>query len=263
NYHLRESDSSSRKKNEKKPKPKEVTKNDELIIEDTANPLKKPKLKEVTKNDELIIKKTAATLKSPKPDSPKVQIERRPIVRQFIEKDDEKKQNVRNRSPLDVKKSLINVPYPRGGIILQQASARSKNIYNVIKSRHQQLSAKRLQVREFRVEYHKKITLAFACITMFLIGAPLGAIIKKGGLGIPVLISVVFFITFYVLSITGEKWVKEDLVTTPIGMWMSNAILLVFGLFFLRQARNDSRLLEADFYFVIRDQLFRRWSKKS
>jgi lipopolysaccharide export system permease protein len=82
---------------------------------------------------------------------------------------------------------------------------------------------------------------------MFLIGAPLGAIIKKGGLGMPVIISIFFFIIFYVLTILGEKWGREGLVIVPAGMWAANFILLPIGLFFLYQARNDSNLLEFDF----------------
>jgi lipopolysaccharide export system permease protein len=83
---------------------------------------------------------------------------------------------------------------------------------------------------------------------MFLIGAPLGAIIKKGGLGLPVLISILFFILFYMLTITGEKWAKEGVVDSLLGTIFSNLCLLPFGLFFLRQARKDARLFESDFY---------------
>lgn len=82
---------------------------------------------------------------------------------------------------------------------------------------------------------------------MFLIGAPLGAIIKKGGLGMPVIISIFFFIIFYVLTILGEKWGREGLVIVAAGMWAANFILLPVGLFFLYQARNDSNLLEFGF----------------
>jgi len=83
---------------------------------------------------------------------------------------------------------------------------------------------------------------------MFLIGAPLGAIIKKGGLGMPVLISILFFILFYMLTITGEKWAKEGVTDAFFGTIFSNLCLLPFGLFFLRQARKDARLFESDFY---------------
>jgi lipopolysaccharide export system permease protein len=83
---------------------------------------------------------------------------------------------------------------------------------------------------------------------MFMIGAPLGAIIKKGGLGMPVLMSIIFFILFYMLTITGEKWAKEGITSTVFGTWFSNLVLLPFGFFFLRQARKDARLFEPDTY---------------
>lgn len=110
----------------------------------------------------------------------------------------------------------------------------------------------------FEVEKHKKYTFAIACLIMFLIGAPLGAIIKKGGLGVPILISIVFFILFYVFTITGEKWAKEGLVPVIWGTWFANLILLPIGLFFLRQAWNDSRLLDADFYNILIKKIFNK-----
>jgi lipopolysaccharide export system permease protein len=104
---------------------------------------------------------------------------------------------------------------------------------------------------------------AIACIAMFLIGAPLGAIIKKGGLGVPVLMSILFFILFYVLSLMGEKWAKQSVVSVELGMWLANATLFTIGFIFLRQARADARLFDSDFYSVIWDRLSRRFSKKT
>jgi lipopolysaccharide export system permease protein len=112
------------------------------------------------------------------------------------------------------------------------------------------------------VERVKKYSMAVSCLIMFLIGAPLGAIIKKGGLGIPVIISILFFIIFYVTMIMGEKYAKEAIWPVRIGVWAPNALLLPFGLFFLRQARKDARLLEADFYHVFFSKLKRRFTKK-
>ena len=110
----------------------------------------------------------------------------------------------------------------------------------------------------YEIQYHKILANSVACIIMFLIGAPLGAIIKRGGLGMPVLMSIIFFIIFYVLSMTGEKWAKQDTIEPLWGIWSANIILLPVGLFFLRQARNDVRLFEADFYSVIFDKI-RTW----
>ena len=104
------------------------------------------------------------------------------------------------------------------------------------------------EANNYEIEIFKKYTQSAACLIMFLIGAPLGAIIKKGGLGMPVIISIIFFIIYYVLTILGEKWGREGLVVVPAGMWAANMILLPIGLFFLYQARNDSNLLEVDFW---------------
>jgi len=103
----------------------------------------------------------------------------------------------------------------------------------------------------FNIQWHKMLANAFACISMFLIGAPLGAIIKRGGLGFPVIVSVLFFIIYYVISIGGEKYAKGGSVSVEVGVWSANVILLPIGLIFLRQAKNDARLFEADFYKVM------------
>ncbi len=119
------------------------------------------------------------------------------------------------------------------------------------------------EYRVFQVQWHKILANSLACIVMFLIGAPLGAIIKRGGLGVPVLASITFFIFYYILSMMGDKWARQDAISVPVGIWMADAILFVIGLLFLRQARVDARLFEADFYRVALDKL-RIWlqSKK-
>ncbi|MEM9328448.1 MAG: LptF/LptG family permease, partial [Bacteroidota bacterium] len=112
------------------------------------------------------------------------------------------------------------------------------------------------------VEKYKKYSQAFACIVMFLIGAPLGAIIKKGGLGVPVIVSIFFFILYYVLNITSEKWAKAGLTDPMWAVWTADLMLLPIGLFFLRQARVDARLFDGDFYNVVLDQIRSRLRKR-
>ncbi|MBX2943895.1 MAG: LptF/LptG family permease [Cyclobacteriaceae bacterium] len=119
------------------------------------------------------------------------------------------------------------------------------------------------EYKVFQVQWHKILANSLACIVMFLIGAPLGAIIKRGGLGVPVLASIIFFIFYYILSMMGDKWARQGAISVPVGIWMADAILFVIGLLFLRQARVDARLFEADFYRVALDK-FKTWlqSKK-
>lgn len=117
-------------------------------------------------------------------------------------------------------------------------------------------------VSKFAIEKYKKYSQAFACIVMFLIGAPLGAIIKKGGLGVPVIVSILFFLLYYVLNIMNEKWAKEGMMDPMLAVWVADLCLLPIGLFCLRQARVDARLFETDFYNIWIDKLKERFLKR-
>lgn len=145
--------------------------------------------------------------------------------------------------------------------IVNTAAAQARNVRNFTQSSIQQLESAIKESRTFEVEKYKKFTQSLACFIMFLIGAPLGAIIKKGGLGVPVLVSIVFFIIFYVCSLLGEKWAREGIVLIPYGVWAANFMLFFAGLFFLRQAKNDSRIFEADVYKVALSRLMESWKK--
>jgi lipopolysaccharide export system permease protein len=98
-------------------------------------------------------------------------------------------------------------------------------------------------------EWHQKFSLPFACIVLFLIGAPLGSIIRKGGLGMPLVIAVIFFLIFHLLNMFGGKFVKEDLLTPLQGIWLSAAVLVPIGIFLTYKAMHDSQLFNQEFYF--------------
>jgi len=115
-------------------------------------------------------------------------------------------------------------------------------------------------LKDFEIEKIRKYTQSIAIIIMFLIGAPLGAIIKKGGLGVPIIISISFFVVYYVLMTMGQKFGKEGVMDVIWGMWLPNLVLLPFGLVFMNQARKDSRLFEFDYFVVLWDRF--RASKK-
>jgi lipopolysaccharide export system permease protein len=104
---------------------------------------------------------------------------------------------------------------------------------------------------KYDVEFHRKFTLSFACLLLFLIGAPLGAIIRKGGLGMPLVIAVVFFMTFHILNITGEKLAKTGSVVPWLGMWMSTFMLLPLAAWLINAARNDSQVFAKEMYVRI------------
>ncbi len=161
--------------------------------------------------------------------------------------------------PLTAKeKALLDSMLYERGYISNAYTLALNNARNLKNSFNVKMSQVDGQVREFRryeIAWYQKYSQAIACFVMFLIGAPLGAIIKKGGLGMPVLISILFFILFYMLTITGEKWAKEGVTDPLFGTIFSNLCLLPFGLFFLRQARKDARLFESDFYAGIQKKL--------
>jgi len=131
---------------------------------------------------------------------------------------------------------------------VEQALNRARNVNSFVTATSQRLYEIARDSAEFRIEIYRKYTQSVAVLLMFLIGAPLGAIIKKGGLGVPILVSILFFIVFYVFDTMGSKYGRDFVLPVGVGMWLSNSILLPFGLFFLYQAYNDSGLLEMDFW---------------
>jgi lipopolysaccharide export system permease protein len=113
-------------------------------------------------------------------------------------------------------------------------------------SRHSEVKA----IKKYEVEWNKKLTMSFACLVFFIIGAPLGAIIRKGGLGTPAVISIFFFVVFYVISIIGQRLVEEDTVSTFTGMWAATYVLFPIGIFLTYKATTDSVILNIDIYLV-------------
>lgn len=103
-------------------------------------------------------------------------------------------------------------------------------------------------IYKHQIYWHKKLTLSFACIIFFFIGAPLGSIIRKGGLGAPLVISVMFFIIYYIISISGENFVEKGVLPAFVGMWLSSFVFLPMGIFLTYKATNDSVILDVDTY---------------
>ena len=139
--------------------------------------------------------------------------------------------------------------------ILGNAINNARNIANWTESFKSRIQTLSRDANDFDIERVRKYSQSIAIIIMFLIGAPLGAIIKKGGLGVPILVSVIFFIVYFVLMTLGQKYAKEGVLSVLNGIWMANYALLPFGLFFLKQARTDSRLFELDYFSVMWDRL--------
>ena len=105
------------------------------------------------------------------------------------------------------------------------------------------------QLYRSKNEWHRKLAFPVSIMIFFLIGAPLGAIIRKGGLGMPIVISVAFFVVYYIISISGEKWAREGDWSSLMGMWISSIILTPIAIYLTYKATNDSSLLDTDWYY--------------
>ncbi len=99
------------------------------------------------------------------------------------------------------------------------------------------------------IEWHRKFTLSVACLVLFLIGAPLGSIIRKGGLGTPLVFAIIFFVIFHLFNTFGEKFVKSEEMSPLGGMWLSTFILIPIGLFLTYKAMRDSQLFNRESYY--------------
>lgn len=106
----------------------------------------------------------------------------------------------------------------------------------------------RKELRFHLIAWHEKFTMAVACVVLFLIGAPLGSIIRKGGIGTPLVFAVVFFVIFFLLNNFGKKFVKEDVMLPLYGMWLATFILLPIGFFLIYKAMHDSQLFNKEYY---------------
>jgi len=144
--------------------------------------------------------------------------------------------------------------------IISNALMEARSISDMVKNRNDQFKASSLDLHGAAVEYHKKFTLSAACLVLFLIGAPLGAIIRKGGLGLPVVVSVIFFLFYYIIETIGEKYVKAGDASPLVGMWIAIFILTPIGLFLSYKAATDSVIFDADSYrrFFMRLFKFRK-----
>ncbi len=112
------------------------------------------------------------------------------------------------------------------------------------------------QIRRHWVQFWQKMTLSFACLLFFFIGAPLGAIIRKGGLGLPVVVSVIIFIVYYIIDTGGMRVGREGTIPVWLGMWMSSIVLAPLGVFFTVKSNNDSTVFNFDSYTIFFRKLF-------
>ena len=130
-----------------------------------------------------------------------------------------------------------------------EATTQSSSLSSAISSREITVRDKAKILRKHKIEWHRKIVLSMACLILFLIGAPLGSIIRKGGLGTPLIAAISFFMVFYFSTSIGEKFAKENKLTPFAGMWLAAFILVPIGIFLTYKAMRDSQLFNKEWYY--------------
>lgn len=132
--------------------------------------------------------------------------------------------------------------------IWQRATGQVNSLRATLEHKSSTLKEKERILRKHKIEWHRKIALSLACLVLFLIGAPLGSIIRKGGLGTPLIFAIIFFMVFYFSSTTGEKFAKENTMSPFVGMWLATFVLVPIGLFLTYKAMRDSQLFNKESY---------------
>jgi lipopolysaccharide export system permease protein len=138
------------------------------------------------------------------------------------------------------------------------ASSEARSLQDLIKSRADRDKELYKNIQRAALEYQKKFTLSAACLALFLIGAPLGAIIRKGGLGLPVVVSVIFFLLYYIISTIGEKYVKDGDLSPIVGSWIAIVIITPIGIFLSYKAATDSAIFDMDVYKRLFNKIFKK-----
>ena len=141
--------------------------------------------------------------------------------------------------------------------ILQAAKSTALSIKETTAQNISSMDSKSRLIYKHQIVLHKKFTFSIACFLLFFIGAPMGAIIRKGGLGMPAVISTLFFILFWIISFIGEKYTAEGVLPAWQGMWMASAVLLPIGMFLTYKANKDASLLDIEFWVRLVQKLFR------
>ncbi|HMG83840.1 MAG TPA: LptF/LptG family permease [Ferruginibacter sp.] len=157
-------------------------------------------------------------------------------------------QKVANIPPTKQKAFKDLIPDSTRNTVTQQAYGIVYNLQNTYQFAADNFADKKDQLKSVNIEWHRRFSLSAACLVLFFIGAPLGSIIRKGGLGMPLLIAIIFFLLFYLLNVFGEKFVKEDVWPAYFGMWFSVIILSPVGAFLTYKAMHDSQLFNKEFY---------------
>ena len=176
-------------------------------------------------------------------------------LREFVEKEQASRVDVDSlfhSSTREQRKKWLESEQRRIKNLGDELSLKAKTVYNADK-----------KIRRHQIEWFYKITMSLSCLVFFLIGAPLGAIIRKGGLGMPIIVSVFTFIVYYILDTSGTKLAREGEIPVWWGTWMSTAVLAPVGVFLTYQANKDSGVFNPDLYKTVFRWLFGLRTKRN
>lgn len=153
---------------------------------------------------------------------------------------------VRLDKPVDINELINDMPVNEQQLLINQAMMRTNSALQDLQFQGYTINDDNFVIRRHQIELMKKFTLSLACLIFFFIGAPLGAIIRKGGLGMPIVVSVILFIIYYVIDNSGYKLARDGRWEVWQGIWLSSAVLLPLGIFLTHKAVNDSAVFNPD-----------------
>lgn len=159
------------------------------------------------------------------------------------------------KAPKETAKSISEIiPDSAKSRVLEQSISYAASIKNTLQITAAEYEGQRKEMRLQLIEWHNKFAMAIAVLVLFMIGAPLGSIVRKGGIGTPVVFAVIFFVIFFMLNNFGKRFVKEDILQPIAGMWIATFILVPVGFFLTYKAMHDSQLMNKEYYY----RFFRR-----
>ena len=141
------------------------------------------------------------------------------------------------------------LPDSARNIVLEQGLSYASSIRTSLDIGSTEYNNQRKELRLYLIEWHTKFSMSSAVLVLFLIGAPLGSIVRKGGIGTPVVFAVIFFVIFFLLNNFGKKFVRENVLQPVSGMWLATMVLVPIGLFLIYKAMHDSQLFNKESYF--------------
>jgi len=158
----------------------------------------------------------------------------------------EKTKEIKLDKPIDINELIENLPESDQQMLINQAMMRATSAMQDMQFQGYTINDDNYVIRRHQIELLKKFTLSLACLIFFFIGAPLGAIIRKGGFGMPIVISVLMFIVYYIIDNMGYKLARDGRWPVWQGIWLSSAVLLPLGIFLTKKAVNDSAVFNPD-----------------